>query len=175
MLFFIYSVDKIILSLYYNYSVDTRKEESDNMNREIYDKQSSICNCINLRRGSQAITEVYDEMLAPSGLKISQYLLLKTVKELGPVSVSNLAIEIRLDRTTIVRSLKPLEDRELITDISATGARNRELKLTDKGLEILKIASPLWLEAQNFMESYLGKEEVKTLTALLSKIEALVP
>ena len=145
------------------------------MDRKIYDKKSSTCNCINLRRGSQAITEVYDKMLAPSGLAISQFLLLNSVKELGPVSVSNLAAEIRLDRTTIVRNLKPLEELGFIIDISEKGARNRELKLTDKGMEVLKVAAPLWVEAQNFMESYLGKEEVKTLNTLLSKIEALVP
>jgi hypothetical protein len=75
------------------------------MNRTIYKKQPTACNCINLRRASQAITEFYDEILASSGLKISQYLLLRNIKRLGPVSVSSLALEIRLDRTTIVRNL----------------------------------------------------------------------
>lgn len=145
------------------------------MNRKTYDKQPSVCNCINLRRSSQALTEVYDEILSPSGLKVSQYLLLMNVKRLGPVSVSSLASEIRLDRTTIVRNLKPLEEKGFIIDVAEKGARNRQLKLTDSGLEILKIARPLWLEAQNFIEQYLGKEDVNTLTALLSKIEALVP
>jgi len=145
------------------------------MNRKIFDKQPAVCSCINLRRASQAITEVYDEMIASSGLKISQYLLLKNVKHLGPVSVSSLALEIRLDRTTIVRNLKPLEEKDFIIDVAKKGARNRQLKLTSKGLEILAIAEPLWLEAQNFIQQYLGKEEMNTLTTLLSKIEALVP
>ncbi|MBU3176628.1 MarR family winged helix-turn-helix transcriptional regulator [Clostridium estertheticum] len=145
------------------------------MERKIYDKQPSACSCINLRRASQSITEVYDEMLTSSGLKISQYLLLNNVKRLGPVSVSNLALEIRLDRTTIVRNLKSLEARDFIIDVAAKGARNRQLKLTDKGLEILGLASPLWLKAQNFIKRYLGEEDMNTLTKLLSKIEALMP
>lgn len=145
------------------------------MSRKIYAKQSSACSCINLRRASQAITEVYDEILAPSGLKISQYLLLRNLKELGPISVSSLALEIRLERTTIVRNLKPLEAREFIIDVATKGARNRQLKLTTKGLEVLEMAEPLWLESQNFIEQYLGKEDMDTLTELLSKIEALVP
>ena len=86
-----------------------------------------------------------------------------------------LALEIRLDRTTIVRNLKPLEERGFIVDIAAKGTRNRQLKLTDKGKEVLEIAYPLWIEAQNSIQQYLGKEEMDTLTALLSKIEALVP
>lgn len=145
------------------------------MDREIYDKQSAICNCINLRRASQALTEVYDDILAPSGLKISQYLLLRNVNTLGPVSVSSLALEIRLDRTTIVRNLKPLEESGFIIDDAIKGARNRQLKLSDKGREALEIAGPLWLEAQDFIEQYIGKEDLNSFTVLLSKIEALVP
>lgn len=145
------------------------------MSRKIYDKQPTICNCINLRRASQAITEFYDEMLAASGLKISQHLLLRNILRLGPVSVSSLALEIRLDRTTIVRNLKPLEEKGFIIDVATKGTRNRQLKLTDKGLEILEMAAPMWLEAQFFIQKYLGKEDMITLTGLLSKIEALVP
>jgi DNA-binding MarR family transcriptional regulator len=145
------------------------------MNREIYDKKPAVCSCLNLRRASQAITQVYDECLAPSGLKISQFSLLKHIKQLGPVSVSDLALKIRLDRTTLVRNLKSIEERGLITDIAAKGTRNRQLKLTDKGLETFEIAEQLWAEAQSFIEQYLGKDDINTLTVLLSKIEALVP
>jgi DNA-binding MarR family transcriptional regulator len=145
------------------------------MNRKTYTKQASACHCMNLRRASLAISQVYDEFLAPSGLKISQYLLVKQIKRLGPVSVSNLALEIRKDRTTVVRNLKPLEDRGLIIDTSAKHSRDRQLKVTDKGFEILEKAELFWLAAQDFIEEYLGKDDMETLTALLSKIEALVP
>jgi len=145
------------------------------MDRKTYEKQPSTCSCINLRRASQALTEVYDKILAPSGLKIGQYLLLRNVKALSPVNVSTLALEIRLDRTTIVRNLKSLEENDFIIDVATKGTRNRQLKLTDKGLEILEIATPLWIEAQKFAEKYLGKKDMDTLTGLLSKIEALVP
>lgn len=145
------------------------------MNRETYDKQPAICNCLNLRRASQAITEVYDEILAPSGIKISQFSLLKHIKQLGPVSVSALSLEMRLDRTTLVRNLKSLEEKGFVTDVAEKGTRNRQLKLTAIGLETLEMAEKLWTEAQSFMEEYLGKKEMNTLTELLSKIEALVP
>lgn len=145
------------------------------MDRNIYDKKSSPCNCLNIRRASQAITTVYDEFLEPSGLKIGQFSLLKHIDKLGPVSVSELALNIRLDRTTLVRNLKPLEDMSLIEDISTEGTRNRQLKLTGKGIEVYKLAQELWEKAQNFLEEYLGKDNIDTFTTLLSKIEALVP
>ena len=115
------------------------------MNKKIDEKKVSICNCVNLRRAAQAITEIYDKFLDSSGLKISQYLLLKHVNRLGPVSVSRLALEIRLDRTTIVRNLKPMEDKGFIKDVAKKGTRNRQLMLTDKGLEIFEVVEPLWV------------------------------
>lgn len=145
------------------------------MDRHIYDKKSSPCNCLNLRRASQAITEVYDEFIAPSNLKIGQFSLLKHINQLGPISVSDLATIIRLDRTTLVRNLKPLEKSGLVEDISIKGTRNRQLKLTGKGFENYKYAEELWKKAQSFLEEYLGKDNIDTFTKLLSKIEALVP
>jgi len=145
------------------------------MTRVIYAKGGSKCNCMNIRQASLAITHVYNEFLAPSELLISQYSVLKHINGLGPISVSHLAIKMKLDRTTLVRNLKLLEDRGLILDIAAAGARNRQLKLTDAGVAILATAEPLWLEAQSYLEEYLGKDDRKTLTNLLLKIEALVP
>lgn len=145
------------------------------MNKEINEKKPSPCNCLNIRRASQAVTEVYDEFLAPSNLKISQFSLLKHISQLEPVNVSDLALIIRLDRTTLVRNLKPLEANGLVEDISLEGTRNRQLKLTSKGVETYKYAEELWLKAQNYLEDYLGKDNIDTFTNLLSKIEALVP
>lgn len=145
------------------------------MSREFYEKQPAVCNCVNLRRASLAITEVYDDYLSPSGLKNGQFSMLNHIKSLSPVNVSELALKIRLDRTTLVRNLKLLEQRGLIADTAPKGSRNRQLVVTELGEQTLDIASRNWLEAQSFMEAYMGKEALTTLTALLSKIEALVP
>ncbi len=145
------------------------------MSRKRYEKESSICNCLNIRRASQALTEVYDGYLKPSGLKVSQFSLLKHIKKLGPISVSNLALSMRLDRTTLVRNMKTIENKELIQDISIQGSRDRQLKLTDKGIEVLEIGELHWNEAQEYIMEYMGRDELVTLVGLLSKIEALVP
>ena len=145
------------------------------MDRKIYDKESSPCNCLNIRRASQALTGVYDDFLAPSNLKIGQFSLLKYIYQLEPVSVSDLALTIRLDRTTLVRNLKPLEQSGFVEDISAQGTRNRQLKLTAQGVEKYKHTEELWEKAQNFLEEYLGRDNIEVFRTLLAKIEALVP
>ncbi|EDK33695.1 transcriptional regulator [Clostridium kluyveri] len=62
------------------------------MEKNIYEKKPSPCNCLNIRRASQAITEIYNEFLLPINLKISQFSLLKHINQLEPVSVSELAV-----------------------------------------------------------------------------------
>ncbi|MBC3804316.1 MarR family transcriptional regulator [Acetobacterium fimetarium] len=138
-------------------------------------KKSSVCNCLNLRRASLAITEIYDHYLAPCQLSVSQFSILKHTHAMEPVSVSELAAEIRLDRTTLVRNLKPLERQGLIHDIAPPGTRNRQLCLTAAGRERIEQANAYWELAQKRIEAQLGQEDTKTLQALLLKIEVLAP
>ena len=145
------------------------------MKTENQNKKSSVCNCLNLRRASLAITEIYDHYLAPSQLSISQFSILKHIFAMEPVNVSELADEIRLDRTTLVRNLKPLEQQGLIHDIALSGTRNRQLCLTAEGREKIEQANIYWEQAQEQIEAQLGQEDIEILQALLLKIEVLAP
>lgn len=78
-------------------------------------KAPSVCECINMRRASQALTQFYDKLLKPSGLKVTQYSLLSHLKRLGPLTMNELSQAIRLERTTLVRNLKPLEKMGLVS------------------------------------------------------------
>ena len=102
---------------------------------------------------------------------MGQFALLRHLKMLGTVNVSTLADKIRLDRTTLVRTLKPLEEAALVKDVSLPGKRNRELCLTEKGQEVYLGAERLWDDAQRHTEEELGGENLALLTALLSRIE----
>ena len=52
--------------------------------------------------------------LAPSGLRITQFSILRKLARLGPVPVTRLAAEAALDRSTMGRNLNPLERRGLV-------------------------------------------------------------
>lgn len=101
--------------------------------------------------------------------------MLQYLKFYGGLSVSDLALEMRLDRSTLVRTLKPLEKRGLVGDTSEKGTRNRELTLTNEGSDLLSKAEPLWLETQKFINEYIGEDEMRLLKKVLSKMENLVP
>jgi len=106
-------------------------------------------------------------------LTIVQFSLLRHIKLLGPINVSDLASKIRLDRTTLVRNLKPLETDGLIMDISKSGTRNRQLLLTPEGIKRYTQAELLWKEAQSSVEHNLGPENLNKLTTLLYAVETL--
>ncbi|WP_353953960.1 MarR family winged helix-turn-helix transcriptional regulator [Paenibacillus riograndensis] len=84
-----------------------------------------------------------------------------------------MALEMRLDRTTIVRNLKALEQCGYVQDTSVADSRNRCLTLTESGRAAYNDAAELWEEAQRFLQASLGEEDLQMLTTLLFKIENL--
>lgn len=71
------------------------------------DARTLACHCNALRQGARQVTQFYDRHLAPSGLRISQYALLKGLARLGPISINGLADAMVMDRTTLGRGLRP--------------------------------------------------------------------
>jgi DNA-binding MarR family transcriptional regulator len=129
----------------------------------------STCHCLNLRRAGQAVTAQYDKFLEPCEITIGQYSLMRFIKNLRHVSVSSLAKEMRLARTTLVRNIKPLEERGFVIDVAEQG-RSRQLKLTDSGYQIYAEATLLWEQAQSKFEQSLGKEQFEKLNEILRVI-----
>lgn len=140
-----------------------------------FPKIPSPCLCLNIRRASRAVTEYYEQILAPSGIKIAQYSLLRHLKEVEPATISTLANIMRIDRTTLNRNMKPLSDAGLIAINPGKDPRSRQITLTKNGQEVLEKATLLWDEAQAALKEYLGDGEVKQFNKLVAKLEALVP
>ena len=66
---------------------------------------SSNCLCFNLRKAARALTQTYDAALKPAGVTAPQFALLSTLAGYGPVSLSDLAAALGMDRTTLTRNL----------------------------------------------------------------------
>ena len=136
----------------------------------ITQKRKTSCYCINSRRLSNLITNKYDKYLQEINLTVNQYSLLVNINQLEICSVSDLAIYVGLERTTLVRTLKPLFDKKLIEDISKTTQRNRQIKITQKGKEVLEKGKPLWKQAQKEIEDKIGKDNILVLSEIFSKL-----
>ncbi|HLQ27046.1 MAG TPA: MarR family transcriptional regulator [Acidiferrobacterales bacterium] len=132
----------------------------------------SPCACTNLRRAARAITEFYDRNLEPAGLKVTQFSLLRSVLRAGPTSISALAEEVHLDRTTLGRNLAVLEREGLVALSPGRDQRERTVTLTHSGKRALDSAIPLWEQAQYKVMKALGRSGLDGLTSLLVKLEA---
>lgn len=131
------------------------------------------CACFKVRKAARAITKLYEEVLRPSGLRATQFSLLMATRVMGPVTMLNLAQVTVMDRTTLTRNLQILEKRGLITIKPGEDRREREVNLTDEGMEVLTKAIPLWEEAQERIRKGMGEERLQNLLDDLSEMISL--
>src|SRR5258706_10527416 len=126
------------------------------------------CNCRALRQATRLASQLYDQHLAPSGLRTTQFSILAKLKRLGPTTINALAAELVMDRTTLGRNILPLERDGLIrVEPSAADARSKELRLTRKGAARLGPALKRWAEAQKRFEEAYGGPRTGQLRSLL--------
>src|SRR5689334_7078760 len=97
------------------------------------DPVALVCACANLRRASRALSRVYDECLAAVDLSATQMTILMVLGRRGPTPLSGLAAFLAMDRTSLYRTLRPLEKRELVRVRAGTGRRSKEALLTTSG------------------------------------------
>jgi DNA-binding MarR family transcriptional regulator len=118
-----------------------------------------FCLCTGLRQAAHAMTEIYDEALAPSGLKITMFRVIRRLSEAGKPTISELADIVELDRSSLGRNLKVLERDGLVTFLAGDDERSKVVQLTGKGKSALATALPLWRGVQKRMQSTLGTEK----------------
>jgi DNA-binding MarR family transcriptional regulator len=134
---------------------------------------SAGCVCFHLRRSARAITQVYDRILAPSGLRGTQYTLLTVVRRTGGLPFSSLAEVLGMDRTTLTRNLRPLERDGLLKIEPGADRRVRLVKLTRRGERKQADAQPLWAEAHQRITDGIGEAGWNTLRQGLSRTIAV--
>lgn len=129
------------------------------------------CNCNAMRKASRQITRFYDGHLEPSGLRVTQFLILAVLNEVENAAINALAERLDIERTAMGKMLGFLERDGVITmRPSPTDGRSRLVALTDKGRHLHAEASPLWHEAQRQFEQLNGTTSVSTLRRSLGQI-----
>jgi DNA-binding MarR family transcriptional regulator len=130
------------------------------------------CNCFAMRKAARRITRFYDAHLEPSRLRITQFLTLAALNELGSAAVGALAEELDIERTAMGKMVEFLAREGLVTiEASPTDGRSRLIELTKKGGRLHKKALPLWRAAQRRFEQLNGAESVAVLRQGLAKMK----
>ncbi len=132
----------------------------------------TTCACTKLRRSARIVSGLYDEALVPSGMSVAQFGLLRMLARSGPSSLTEFAAATGHDRSTLNRTLRPLEQAGYVASSDDKDQRARIVALTESGREAIRSTEPLWEIAQQKIEQTLG-EDYPVLFALLDKVEEL--
>jgi DNA-binding MarR family transcriptional regulator len=119
-----------------------------------------LCNCFAARQAARHVTKLYERHLAEAELTSAQFSILVAVDEAGEMTMNELAKVLVMDRTTLLRAIKPLQRDELMISRSAADdARQLVFSLSAAGARRLKKAFPLWTKAQREFEAVIGPGE----------------
>src|SRR6266436_7195188 len=131
------------------------------------------CNFFAVRSAARHVTQAYDQFLAPTGLRTTQFSILAMLKRRGPLTINALARDMVMDRTTLGRNVLPLEREGLIVIVKgSTDRRSKEVRLTELGAERLRAAIDRWGQAQAGFETAFGSSRACELRHLLHAASA---
>jgi DNA-binding MarR family transcriptional regulator len=116
----------------------------------------SPCVCSTLRMVSRAVTQLYDDILRPSGLRVTQFSILTTIAHEGEANLRHLERALAIDQTTLTRSVNLLERDRMVERVPNPDGRVKAMRLTGKGKRLLDVARPLWAQAQDRVLRELG-------------------
>ncbi|MDQ0471316.1 MarR family winged helix-turn-helix transcriptional regulator [Labrys wisconsinensis] len=129
------------------------------------------CNCFAMRKAARQISRFYDAQLEPTGLRITQFLTLAALNELGNAAVNALAERLDIERTAMGKMVGFLERDGLVAvKPSPTDGRSRLVELTEEGRRLHEKASPFWREAQRQFAQLNGADNVAALRQGLAEM-----
>ena len=92
------------------------------------------CHCFAVRKASRQISRLYDSHLEPAGLRITQFLTLAALDEVGSAAVNALAERLDIERTAMGKMVGFLERDGFVTiKPSPTDGRSRLADLDGLG------------------------------------------
>ncbi|HEV2279898.1 MAG TPA: hypothetical protein VGS02_17095, partial [Acidobacteriaceae bacterium] len=113
--------------------------------------------CASLRRANRAVCHLYDLVLAPTGLKSTQYIILESISAAGEIAHCDLARQFAASEETFSRRLASARKAGWVC--MKVGERHRRIYcLTERGRKLLETAQPYWERAEDRLRRELGDE-----------------
>ena len=138
------------------------------MPKELDMAAAENCVCFNLRWVTRAVTQFYDAEMRRHGIRPTQGSILASLQAKDSWNMAELSDWLGLERTTLVRNLRPLQ-RDGLVQIIGGGRGNRvELTITTKGRKQVARLTPAWKSAQNAVVQTLGE---RRWSAIISDLE----
>lgn len=122
------------------------------------------CHCFAARQLARHVTKLYERHMAPAGITGTQMSILAFLHEADGMTIGELAAAMGMDRTTLIRALKPLQAGGLVLSGAVAGS-GRQLRhsVSPAGIRKIKEATPLWAAAQLEYETQMGQQPARQL------------
>src|SRR5215469_1734424 len=136
------------------------------------DLQASLlpCTCGTLRRASRAVTNLYDLVLAPSGLRLTQFLVLKSLHERSQIAQCDFARDQDIAVETLSRRFGALRRKGLVEMRLGERHGERIYSLTLEGHQAFRKALPYWERAQERLRNVLGNSDTRALLDICERV-----
>src|SRR3954454_9764340 len=135
------------------------------MSKELDMSAVENCVCFNLRRVARLMTQFYDAEMRRHGIRPTQGTILASLMARESWTMAELSDWLGMERTTLVRNLRPLQRDGLVRASGGGRGKLVELTITAKGRKQFKKLTPAWKSAQGAAVKTLGE---KRWSAILS-------
>jgi DNA-binding MarR family transcriptional regulator len=134
------------------------------------------CPAFRVRQASRVVAKLFDDELMPFGLLSSQLPILAAAGLFGEsgATMSKLARSLLIDRTTLTRSIRPLERAGLLRVVrSPEDARSKVVVITRSGERMIESIFPVWERVLKKIKKSLGAGTLGELQVQLDQVIAL--
>ena len=138
------------------------------MEKELDMSAVENCVCFNLRWVTRTVTQFYDAEMRRHGIRPTQGSILASLNSKDSWNMAELSDWLGMERTTLVRNLRPLQRDGLVRAVGGGRGNRVELAITAKGQKKFEKLTPAWKSAQSAAVKTLGE---KRWSAILSDLE----
>jgi len=131
------------------------------------------CLCSSFRRTARALSQVYEEAMRPTGLRITQFTILQALARTGEVKQGRLGEILVMDSTSLTRTLRIMRQQGWIAERRGEDQRERWLKLSKAGEAKLKIATASWEKVQARLQAKLGEAGWKSVMQWTNQVTGM--
>jgi DNA-binding MarR family transcriptional regulator len=132
-----------------------------------------LCYSHAARGNARFLSRLYDRHLAPSGINIQQLTILSMILHHPGILIAELAEQMIMERTTLARALRPLQDAGYVDSEPFGTRRSLALTISPSGRQKAAQAFPLWSKAQQEFETIFGVKNAKTLRGTMQRASRL--
>lgn len=128
------------------------------------------CACSLTRRAARSVTQLYDVVLSPTGIKATQFVLLRAISDSGSIAQWQLSKDLSIAVETLTRRLATMRRMGWVELQKVSDKRERVYRATDLGKEQLEHAMPYWHRAQERLKDQLGEPGWRETLACLDRL-----